>query len=94
MLSRPGPEQVFATQQQLGSPRTGTCARAVLRLALPTAERWDLVHRNAAAENDRRGASTAALRPPAVRQPRDALAGLLAVRKDASQSRSSALSTR
>ena len=53
VLSRLGPEQVFAMQQQLKarglSPRTITYARAVLRRALRTAERWDLVHRNAAA---------------------------------------------
>ena len=56
VLSRLGPEQVFATQQQLKarglSPRTVTYARAVPRRALCTAERWDLVHRNAAALGD------------------------------------------
>lgn len=52
VLIRLGPEQVFAMQQLEArglSPRTFTYARAVLRRALCTAERWDLVHRNAAA---------------------------------------------
>lgn len=53
VLSRLGPEHVFQMQQQLKarglSPRTIAYARAVLRRALRVAERWDLVHRNAAA---------------------------------------------
>lgn len=53
VLHRLGPEHVHVLQQQLHArglaPRTIQYARAVLRRALRIAERWDLVHRNAAA---------------------------------------------